>query len=115
MNANLRYQNGYLYESHGAWFVRYRQRILQEDGSGKLNCTAKHLGRCEDFSDISEVKRCRTAFMQTISLCRCMAAFANRLARYANASHRSPQSKVVKDDNEVKSSERFSYRIGDEA
>jgi hypothetical protein len=48
MNANLRYQNGYLYESHGAWFVRYRQRILQEDGSGKLNCTAKHLGRCKD-------------------------------------------------------------------
>lgn len=67
MNANLRYQNGYLYESHGAWFVRYRRRILQEDGSGKLNCTAKHLGRCKDFSDISEVKRCRTAFMQTIN------------------------------------------------
>jgi hypothetical protein len=33
MKAYFRYQNGYLYEEHGAWYVRYRQRVPQEDGS----------------------------------------------------------------------------------
>ena len=45
MKAGLRYQNGCMYEHHGAWYVRYRQRILQEDGSAKLNHASKHLGR----------------------------------------------------------------------
>ena len=67
VKANPHYQAGYLYEDHGAWYVRYRQRILLEDGSGKFNSIAKHLGRCEDFADISEVKRCRTSFMQTVN------------------------------------------------
>lgn len=87
MNANLRCQNGYLYESHGAWFVRYRQRILQEDGSGKLNCTAKHLGRCKDFSDISEVKRCRTAFMQTVNRDRLSANSRTTLTVFVEAAY----------------------------
>jgi integrase len=87
MNANPRYQNGYLYESHGAWFVRYRQRILQEDGSSKLNCTAKHFGRCEDFSDISEVKRCRTAFMQTVNRDRVSVNSRTTLAVFVEAAY----------------------------
>ena len=33
MKAYFRYQKGYLYEEHGAWYVRYRQRAPQEDGS----------------------------------------------------------------------------------
>lgn len=61
--ANLRYQHGYLYRDHGAWFVRYRHR----QGSGNVCYTAKHLGRCKDFVDISEVEECRTRFMQTIN------------------------------------------------
>jgi len=60
---NLRYQHGYLYEDHGAWFVRYRQK----DESGNVVYTAKHLGRCQDFFDIAEVEQCRTQFMQTIN------------------------------------------------
>ena len=67
MKAGLRYQNGCMYEHHGAWYVRYRQRILQEDGSAKLNHASKHLGRSADFSNIFEVKRCRASFMQAVN------------------------------------------------
>src|SRR5204863_5327360 len=56
-----------MYEHHGAWYVRYRQRILQEDGSAKLNHASKHLGRSADFSNIFEAKRCRASFMQTVN------------------------------------------------
>lgn len=58
-----RYQHGCLYKDHGGWYVRYRERVLQNDGSIKVIRTSKHLGRCTDFSQISEVKQCRTSFM----------------------------------------------------
>jgi hypothetical protein len=67
VKADLRYQNGYLYEHHGAWYVRYRQRITQEDGSSNLNRASKHLGRSGDFSNTFEVERCRTSFMQAVN------------------------------------------------
>jgi len=63
MKGNLRYQNGYLYEDHGSWCMRYRQRISQEDGSSKVSHVCKRLGRSKDFSNIFEVERCRAAFM----------------------------------------------------
>jgi hypothetical protein len=44
MKAYFRYQKGYLYEEHGAWYVRYRQRVPQEDGSSKLKHISEHLG-----------------------------------------------------------------------
>jgi hypothetical protein len=31
-----RYQHGCLYKDHGAWYVRYRERVLQNDGSIKI-------------------------------------------------------------------------------
>jgi hypothetical protein len=49
MKATLRYQNGCLYVDHGAWYVKYRQRIAQEDGSSKLNRASKFLGRIKVF------------------------------------------------------------------
>jgi hypothetical protein len=67
VKADLRYQNGCLYEQHGSWYVRYRQRISQQDGSRKLNRAAKHLGRSGDFSNIFEVERCRASFMQAVN------------------------------------------------
>jgi len=67
MTADLRYQNGYLYEDHGAWYVRYRQRVFQENGSSKLKLVSKDLGRSKDFSNIFEVERCRASFMQTVN------------------------------------------------
>src|SRR5712671_4588970 len=56
-----------MYERPSAWYVRYRERILQEDGSTKLNHVSKHLGRSADFSNIFEVKRCRASFMQAVN------------------------------------------------
>jgi integrase len=67
MKTYLRYQNGYLYKRNGAWYVRYRQRIPQENGSSKLKRASKHLGRSKDFSNIFEVERCRASFMQTVN------------------------------------------------
>jgi hypothetical protein len=67
MKTYLRYQNGYLYERNGAWYVRYRQRIPQQNGSSKLKRASKHLGRSKDFSNIFEVERCRASFMQTVN------------------------------------------------
>jgi hypothetical protein len=67
MKAYFRYQKGYLYEEHGAWYVRYRQRVPQEDGSSKLKHISKHLGRSKDFSNIFAVERCRASFMQTVN------------------------------------------------
>src|SRR6266853_2284783 len=67
MKTDLRYQNGFLYEHHGAWYVRYRQRISKEDGSCNLNHLSKHLGRSKDFRDISDVELRRASFMQTVN------------------------------------------------
>lgn len=67
MKTNLRYQNGFLYEHHGAWFVRYSQRISEQDGSTILNRASKHLGRSKDFLSISDVERSRASFMQTVN------------------------------------------------
>jgi integrase len=67
MKTNLRYQNGSLYEHHGAWFVRYSQRISEQDGSANLNRVSKYLGRSKDFPSISDVERSRASFMQTVN------------------------------------------------
>jgi hypothetical protein len=66
MKIDVRYQNGFLYEHHGAWYVRYYQRTSKEDGSCRLNHASKHLGRSKDFRNISDVELCRTSFMQTV-------------------------------------------------
>jgi hypothetical protein len=52
MKVNFRYQKGYLYEDHGAWYVQYRQRISEADGSSQLKRVSKYLGRSNDFSNI---------------------------------------------------------------
>jgi hypothetical protein len=67
MKANLRCQNGSLYQHYGAWNVRYRQRISKQDGSGNLNHASKHLGRSKGFRNISDVELCRASFMQTVN------------------------------------------------
>jgi len=41
MTKSVRYQDGQLYVHHGAWFVRYRVRVRQEDGSTRLQQKAK--------------------------------------------------------------------------
>jgi hypothetical protein len=41
MKTDVRYQNGFLYEHHGAWYVRYYQRTSKEDGTRQLNHASK--------------------------------------------------------------------------
>jgi integrase len=79
----LRYQHGYLYRDHGAWFVRYRHK----DDSGGVSYTAKHLGRCQDFFDISEVEQYRTRFMQTINRDRLSANSRITLANFVEGAY----------------------------
>ena len=67
MKTHFRYQNGYLYEHHGAWHVRYRQRISQSDGSSQVKHASKHLGRSTDFSNLFQVEQCRASFMQSVN------------------------------------------------
>lgn len=67
MKTNIRYQNGFLYEHHGVWFVRFSQRFSELDGSTSLNRVSKHLGRSKDFRSISDVERSRASFMQTVN------------------------------------------------
>jgi integrase len=67
MKTNLRYQNGSRYKHHGAWFVRYSQRISEQDCSANLDRVSKHLGRSKDFRSISDVERSRASFMQTVN------------------------------------------------
>jgi len=67
VKVKFHYQKGYLYEDHGAWYVQYRQRISQADGSSQLKRVSKCLGRSNDFSNIFEVEKSRESFMQTVN------------------------------------------------
>src|SRR5712671_6749727 len=67
MKTDVRYQNGFPYEHHGAWYVRYYQRTSKEDGSSKLSRASKHLGRSKDFANIFDVEQCRASFMQIVN------------------------------------------------
>src|SRR5260370_18381977 len=87
MKANLRYQNGYMYEDHGSWCVRYRQRISQEDGSSKVSHVCKRLGRSKDFSNIFEVERCRAAFRQTVNRDRLCANSSTTLTTFLEGAY----------------------------
>jgi len=67
VKVKFHYQKGYLYEDHGAWYVQYRQRISQADGSSQLKRVSKCLGRSNDFSNNFEVEKSRESFMQTVN------------------------------------------------
>jgi integrase len=67
MTKPVRYQQGQLYQDHGAWFVRYRDRVRQKDGSGKLQRKAKRLANIEEFPTKSDIEPLRTMFMQKIN------------------------------------------------
>jgi integrase len=63
----VRYQKGQLYQDHGAWFVRYRDRVRQENGSVKLQRRTRRLGSVEEFPTKSDVEMLRTTFMQKVN------------------------------------------------
>lgn len=67
MTKPVRYQDGYLYVDHGAWFVRYLERVRQEDGSIKLKQRARKLGNVSDYRRESDIKPLYTNFMQRLN------------------------------------------------
>jgi hypothetical protein len=67
MTKSVRYQDGQLYVHHGSWFVRYRVRVRQEDGSTKLQQKAKKLGSVADFPLESQIMPLKTEFMHRLN------------------------------------------------
>jgi hypothetical protein len=55
MTKPVRYQEGYLYVRHGSWYVRFRNRVRQEDSSIKLRQKAKRLGSVKDYPHKSQI------------------------------------------------------------
>jgi integrase len=67
MTKPVRCQKGCLYQEHGAWFVRYRQRVKQQDGSEKIKRRAKRLGSVEKFPTMDQAELARQAFMHRMN------------------------------------------------
>jgi hypothetical protein len=59
MKSSLRYQEGHLYEHHGAWYVRYRRSAWKR--------TARRLGRSCDFTNPFDVRWCRADLMLVVN------------------------------------------------
>ena len=51
----MRTQQGSLFQSHGAWYVRFREQVQQTDGSIKWVQRAKRLASVADYPKKSEV------------------------------------------------------------
>ena len=56
MTKPVRYQEGHLYVHHDAWYVRYRERVRQKDGSIELRQKASRLGSLKDYPGESLTK-----------------------------------------------------------
>jgi len=67
MTKPVRYQEGHLYARHGAWFVRYRERTRQFDGSIKDQQRAKKLGSIEDYPRESQIRPLFAEFMRKLN------------------------------------------------
>jgi len=67
MTKPVRYQDGCLYADNGAWFVKYRVHVRQEDGSIKLKQRAKMLGRLEDYPRESDIMPLKIEFMRRLN------------------------------------------------
>jgi hypothetical protein len=56
-----------LYLHHEAWYVRYRERVRQVDGSIKLRQRASRLGSIKRYPRESQIKPLLAEFMQTLN------------------------------------------------
>lgn len=56
-------QKGYLYQSHGAWYVRYREGVYRPDGSIASVQRSRRLASTREFPKKSEVVQLRDEFM----------------------------------------------------
>ena len=67
MTKTVRYQEGHLYVHHEAWYVRYRERVRQVDGSIKLRQRASRLGSIKRYPRETQIKPLLAEFMQKLN------------------------------------------------
>lgn len=67
MTKPVRYQDGCLYADNGAWFVKYRVQVRQEDGSIQVKQRSKMLGRLVDYPRESDIMPLKIELMQRIN------------------------------------------------
>lgn len=67
MTKPVRYQEGYLYVHHEAWYVRYRERVRRPDGSVKDQQRAKRLGRVRDYPRESQIRPLFAEFVRQLN------------------------------------------------
>ena len=60
-------QQGHLFESHGSWFVRYREQVKQPDGSVTIIQRAQRLASVHDYRKKSEVVPLKNEFMARLN------------------------------------------------
>lgn len=60
-------QQGSLFRSHGAWYVRYRDRIRQSDGSLKWVFRAKRLASIHDYPKKGDALILRNRYMERLN------------------------------------------------
>ena len=60
-------QQGTVFESHGSWYVRWWEKIQQEDGSSKWVHPSRRLASKRDFPKKSEVMPLATEFMDRVN------------------------------------------------
>ena len=87
MTKPVRYQKGCLYQDCGAWFVRYRERVRQKDGSTSFRRRAKRLGSVDRFPRSDDVEPLRVSFMQRINHDRCDPDSSATLAEFIDRSY----------------------------
>jgi hypothetical protein len=68
-------QQGSIFESHGSWYLRWWEKVRQEDGSFKWEHPCHRLASKEDYPKKSEVKPLAEEFMKRV----------NRTAKSSNA------------------------------
>ena len=67
MTKPVRYQKGYLYRSHGSWFVQYRERPKAEDGTVTTVMRTQRLGSVADYPRQSDIEPLRIEAMQRVN------------------------------------------------
>jgi len=87
MTKPVRYQKGCLYQDNGAWYVRYRERVRQKDGSTNFRRRAKRLGSVDRFPRSDDIEPLRVSFMQRINHDRCDPDSSATLAEFVDRSY----------------------------
>jgi len=67
MTKPVRYQKGHLYQNHGAWFVRYRECVKDDDGAITRRKKTHRLASLHDYPTESEIEPLRADLMLRVN------------------------------------------------